>query len=133
MAKEFNMKIQAPFEQIQTTTFLPNPIFGNSVITAAEVARKKSMNGATYTYVKKKDRRKISLTVEITRDKLLELQEFVSIYLTADIRLTTHEDEVWKVVFANDPFEFEAIVSGSHFQVKLDFEGRKLNDPQFDC
>lgn len=127
------MILQAPYEQIQTTSYFPSPQLGDKVSPVAQVTRKVSMDNTSYTYVKRKGRRKLRLQLDLHRNKAFELQAFVQAYLTADIRLTFANGEVWKVKFTSDPFEYITTSRGNHLTIELEFEGTKTNAANVTC
>lgn len=127
------MILQAPYEQIQTTTYLPSPQLGDKVLPVAQVTRKVSMDNTTYTYVRRKGRRKLQLQFELHRNKAFELQAFIQAYLTADIRVTFANGEVWKVKFTDNPFEYVTTSRGNYLTVKLQLEGIKTNAANVTC
>ncbi len=127
------MILQAPYEQIQTTTYLPSPQLGDKVSPVAQVTRKVSMDNTKYTYVRRKGRRKLQLQFDLHRNKAFELQAFVAVYLTADIRLTFANGEVWKVKLTNNPFEYITTSRGNYLTVELQLEGIKTNAANVTC
>ena len=66
--------LQAPYPALQTTTILRDPKFSDSEGLMVSVARKTAMDGTRYTYVKRKDRRKLKWSFRLTRNKGLELR-----------------------------------------------------------
>lgn len=101
--------LQAPYPALQTTTFLPNPLFGDSVGSLSTFSTKRSMNGTKYTYVKSRDSRKRLLwTFSISHEKALELQDFVDTYSGEEIKITDHVGKVYVGNITSNPIEFEA-------------------------
>lgn len=127
------IKLEAPFEQIQTTTFLPSSDFNNRIAPVIEITRKVSMNNVTHTHVKRKGRYKLTLTITMRRAKAFELQAFVESYLTADIRVTLEDGDIWKVKFSNNPFEYVTGTRGAVLTVNLEFQGIKIYGTESDC
>ncbi len=114
--------LQAPHELIQTTIFLPNPLFGDEENIKDQTTIRRSMNGSIVTYNRRNLGRGISLDFELDRMKLLELSEFVFSYISYNMRLTDHRGRIWRVVLLNSPTDFINSSRGRG-QVKLNFEG----------
>ena len=109
----------------QTTTVLPNPEWQDSEQLTSALAVKRTVNGATYTYVKSKnDRRRLLMRFILTRAKSLELKAFINAYYSSIVTLIDHEQQKWIGNLLNNPFEFEALV-GEYQNIQLEFEGIK--------
>jgi len=109
----------------QTTTVLPNPEFSDSEGLTGEVTVKRSVNGATYTYVKSKnDRRRLMLQFRLTRAKSLELKAFIDAYFSSPVTLIDHEQQKWFGNLLSNPFEFTVLI-GEEQNIQLEFEGIK--------
>ncbi len=109
----------------QTTTVLPNPEWQDSEQLTSGLAVKRTVNGATYTYVKSKnDRRRLLMRFILTRAKSLELKAFINAYHSSIVTLIDHEQQRWIGNLLNNPFEFEAII-GENQNIQLEFEGIK--------
>jgi len=125
---------EAPYPAIQTTSLLPNPQFSDQEGVLDSVTRKLAMDGTRYTYVKRRSgRRKLRWTFRLTRNKALEVREFLRSYFASQVRVTDHNGRVWIGNFTGNPFEFEgsgraapAIVPlsrGEWWTVEIEFEG----------
>ena len=126
------IELAAPYPAIQTVTLLPNPQFGDGEAETCEVATKRAMDGTLYTYVKSKaGRRRLTLPLQVTRMKGLELRAFIQSYYASQVRLTDHLGQVWIGNLVNNPFEFStpkrsAASPGGELQtIRLEFEGVK--------
>ncbi len=109
----------------QTTTFLPNPEFGDSEGVLDEVSVKRTIGGNRYVYVKTKgSRRRLTLNFRLTRQKGLELRAFIQSYFASSITLVDHLDQTWVGNFMSNPFEFTSVLS-SDATIQLEFEGIK--------
>lgn len=123
--------LQAPYPAAQTTTFLPNPIFGDSVGSLNTFDTKRSMTGVKYTYVKSRDSRKRLLwTFSISHEKALELQDFIDTYNGEQILVSDHVGKVYVGYLTSNPVEFESTARRAHSpglntqsQVQLEFQG----------
>lgn len=121
-------KIQAPYPPIQVTTFLPDPIVGDSVAVSGSVIIKRKMNGSKKVYVQGKNtRRKYIWQFNITRHKALELAELINAYFARDI-LITFDNDTFIGNFTVNPFEFETTSRMANFPgeelvtISLEFE-----------
>jgi hypothetical protein len=125
--------IQAPYPLLNTTTVLPNPQFSDQEGTLHTMSRKLAMDGTRYTYVKKKDRKKLKWSFKMTRNKSLELRAFIFAYFANQIKVTDHNDRVWTGYLVNNPFEFDTpergapainpMPRGELVVIDLEFEG----------
>ena len=99
--------LEAPHPLLQTTTLLPNPQFSDNEGLLGSVNRKLAIDGTRYTYVKRRDRRKLKWTFWLSRNKGLELRAFIQSYFAAKIRVTDLRGRVWIGNLTNYPFEFD--------------------------
>jgi len=100
-------QLQGPHPSLQTTSILPNPLFGDSEGLRVEVRVKRAMDGTRYTYIKRKGGRKMQWTFKLTRNKGLEVRAFIQSYFASTIVVTDHNDRVWIGKMTNNPFEFD--------------------------
>ena len=99
--------LRAPYPGLQTTTLLPSPKFGDSNAVAATVQTLRSMNGTLYTYViSREGRRRLKWDFTLSRNKALELREFINSYFGVLMQATDHNDDIWVGYLKNNPFEF---------------------------
>ena len=99
--------LEMPHPLLQTTTLLPSPQFSDNEGLLGSVNRKLAIDGTRYTYVKRRDRRKLKWTFWLSRNKGLELRAFIQSYFAAKIRVTDHRGRVWIGNLTNNPFEFD--------------------------
>jgi len=125
---------EAPYPSIQTTSLLPNPQFSDQEGLLDTVTRKLAMDGTRYTYVKRRSgRRKMQWTFRLTRNKSLEVREFIRVYFASKVRVTDHNGRIWLGNFMNNPFEFEGsakaaptifpLPRGETYTIEIEFEG----------
>jgi hypothetical protein len=99
--------LRGPYPSVQTTTLLPSPAFGDSNALKASVSMVRSMNGKLYTYVTSRDeKKKLNWTFRLSRNKALELREFINSYYAGLVQATDHNDVTWVGYLKNNPFEF---------------------------
>jgi hypothetical protein len=102
--------LQAPWPGLETTTVLPNPQFNDAQAGQQRLVVKRAMDGTRYTHVHTTESRyKLTYQFSISRMKALELRAFIQAYYQSQVRLTNHKSEVWRVLFTNNPFEFEGV------------------------
>lgn len=126
-------QLQAPSPGLQTTTVLPDPVFGDQESLRASVNTKRASDGTRYTYVKRKQGRKLQWTFRLSRNKGLELRAFIQSYFASKIRVTDHAGRVWVGNLMNNPFEFDTVARsgpaiapmprGEQQTITLEFEG----------
>lgn len=118
--------LQAPFGALQTSVVLPSPLWGDTENVTSEMSLRRSMNGATKTFVKTNKNRRLTYTFRILDElKALELIEFCRYYNSDKIRLTNWKGEVWKVNLLTNPFDFVQ-TRRSGIDIALELEGEKL-------
>ncbi len=125
--------LRGPYPQIQTTSVLPNPRFGDSEALRVSLSTKRAMDGTLYTYVKHKGGRKLQWTFKLTRNKGLEVRAFIQSYFASDVEVTDHTGRTWVGKFVNNPFEFDTpsraapaispMPRGENQVITLEFEG----------
>ena len=100
--------LRAPYPSKQTTTVLPSPVFSDQLALKATVQTARSMNGTLYTYVKSRSgKHKLKWEFALSRNKALELREFINSYFASTIEVTDHLDNTWVGYLKNNPFEFD--------------------------
>lgn len=121
--------LRAPYPSLQTTTLLPSPSFGDADNVRGTVKMVRSMNGKLSTYVTSRDGlHKLKWSFKLSRNKALELREFINSYFEVPIQITDHNDVVWVGYLKNNPFEFsgESVAFGwpgdELMSVTLEFE-----------
>jgi hypothetical protein len=123
--------LQAPFEFIQTSIVLPNPLLDDTENLLSNLTLRRSMNGDTYTYVKSSNNRKLKYTFSLDRYKAIELEEFFRAYNAASIKMMNWKGEIWNVKLLTNPIDFvqvrRAEPGGDRTDVNLEFEGVKIS------
>lgn len=114
--------LEAPYPAIQTATGLPNPQLSDVQSRKISLEIRRSMNNTKRTYVQTNQRQALTYVIRMSRQKSLELEEFIKAYYAADVRLTNHKGEVWLVKFTANPFEF-AEAGRDNVTITLNFEG----------
>jgi len=129
--------LQAPHPSLQTTTVLPNPLFGDGENLLTDMSVRRTMDGTLYTYIKTKGRRGLQWTFRLTRNKALELREFLLSYFASKIFVKDHTGRVWVGNFINNPFEFDTphraapaispMPRGESQTITIQFEGEEVS------
>lgn len=98
--------IQAPYPGLQTTVLLPAAELGNTKNLTSSVQTIRAMDGTLYTYVKSKRARK-ALTWDIiaTKEKTLEVKEFVRRYAGSLTQVTDHSGTKFLGYMVMNPVE----------------------------
>jgi hypothetical protein len=123
--------LQAPFVSPESSILLPCPLFGDGENLSSTMSLRRSMNGATKTYIKTNSRRRLTYTFRILdRDKSLEFINFVKKHNSDKMKLTNWKGEVWDVNFLTNPFDFvhtgRSAPCGNRTDINIEFEGVKL-------
>jgi len=128
--------MEAPHPAVQTLSRLPNPAFSDQEGLLSSVSRKTAMDGTRYTYVKRRNRRKLRWTFRLSRNKALEVRAFLLSYFASQIRVTDHRGRVWVGYFTSNPFEFESLQKagpaispmprGELQAIEIEFEGEEV-------
>lgn len=99
--------ITAPYPQQVVSVVLPSAKFNDSTASESQLSVMHSMDGTkTYTYVKKSARHTKSLPLVLTREKAIELKEFIRIYYRAVWKVVLHDGSVWVGNLLNNPVDF---------------------------
>lgn len=122
--------LRAPYPGVETTTLLPSPRWGDSKAVSATVQSMRAMDGTLYTYVKSRNgRKRFQWEFEISRNKALELREFIDSYFSRLIHVTDHDGDTWIGYLRSNPFEFtgggragEGWPGGETMIIRLEFE-----------
>lgn len=123
--------LQAPFNLIQTSVILPNPLLDDNESLVSNLMLRRSMTNVPYTYVQTSKNRRLRYTFILNRMKALELEAFFDSYNGADIKMLNWKGEIWKVKLITNPVDFvqtrRAEPGGDGTDVNLEFEGVLLN------
>lgn len=129
-AKTF-MIFQAPFELIQSSMVVPNPLLDDTENLVSNLTLRRAMNGDTYTYVKTSNNRVLKLTFTVDRLKGLEMEAFFDAYNGSNIRMQDWKGRIWKTQIITNPIDFvqtRRYAPGSdRTDVNLEFEGVKIS------
>ena len=100
--------VQAPWPALQTTLVTPSPSLGNNKNLASTVQTIRAMDGTVYTYVKSKRGRKVfSWDFLATREKTLEVKEFVRLYAGSVVLVTDHNGDKFRGYMTMNPLELK--------------------------
>ncbi len=119
------IRLAAPYPNIQTISFFPNPEFGDSEALTDKVAVQRTMTGIFHTNVKTSDNRKLLFRLLLDREKGRELEAFINSYFASKIQLTDHLGIIWVGHFTSNPFDFETS-TGERQSIQLEFEGCEI-------
>jgi len=121
--------LRAPYPAARTTALLPSPKWGDSKSLAATIKTLRSLDGTLYTYVKSRNsRKKFQWEFELSRNKALELREFINSYRGTLIQVIDHDTDTWVGYLRNNPFELSGVgravnwPGGETMQIMLEFE-----------
>jgi hypothetical protein len=124
------LEINAPWPESDCRVYLPNPKFGDSESLAIEINPKRAMDGTLYTYVKTKGlRRKVIMSFTMTRLKSIELNRFLLMYISKQMKIVDHLSRSWIGYITSNPVEFNTSKRGGSggggelVDVELEFEG----------
>lgn len=124
------LQITAPWPGSEVRIYLPNPKFGDSESLAIEMNPKRAMDGTLYTYVKTKGlRRKLLMSFTMTRMKSLELNRFLLMYISSQLKIVDHLNRTWVGYVTSNPVEFNTSKRGATgggdelVDVEIEFEG----------
>jgi hypothetical protein len=100
--------ISTPYPHNQTTIVLPNPLIGDSEAHTSEVIVKRTMSGRAQTFVRRKNqRKKLTWSFRVTRNKALEVREFFRSYHGSKMRIIDHEDRSWTGFVVTNPIDID--------------------------
>lgn len=125
---------EAPMPAVEASIFLPNPAFGDNESLTDSVQVKRAMDGTLYSYIKTKNgRRRLQWSFRMTRNRALQLRQFILTYAASQIRVTDHNNRVWVGYFTINPFEFNTpqraapaispMPRGETQEITIEFEG----------
>ena len=121
---------QAPFELIQTSVILPNPLLDDNEGLISSLITRRSMDNILRTYVQTTKNRRLRYTFVLNRLKALELEAFFDAYNGTSIKMLNWKGEIWRVKLITNPIDFvqtrRAEPGGDRTDVNLEFEGVKL-------
>ena len=132
------IELWAPYNGSSQVTLLADPVFGDVQSVVGTVDLRKTINDTPYTYVHSADTQKLTLTLDrIGRGKMLEMIKFLEDFADVELKLVTHEDEVWRVRLLTNPLQLSIqYYAGPYFtdgrrndsgRFTLEFEGTKVS------
>jgi len=131
VATDRYVMLQAPYPQVAASVILPSAEHDDKENALGDMRIKRSMDGTRRTYVYRSDDRRLAYTFDMTREKGLELQEFLELYNAEHIRLQNWKGEIWDVQLLTNPLEFtqnrRSDPDGANCAINLEFEGVKLS------
>ncbi len=123
--------LQAPFELIQTSVVLPNPLLDDNESLISNLTLRRSMDNTPRTYVQTSKNKRLRYTFILNRLKALELEAFFNSYNGADIKMLNWKGQIWKVKLITNPIDYvqtrRAEPGGDRTDVNVEFEGVLLN------
>jgi hypothetical protein len=117
--------LQAPFDLIQATVFLPSAKLSDSTAPQIKVQIRNSMSGVIYSTVKTNSRLKFQWTFELTHAKARELLNFNEYYNSLKWRVTDWNANVYYMNCLTSPLEVTP-VSLSTSVVHLELDGTQI-------
>jgi len=120
----------APYPQVAAAIVLPRPLLQDKENSAATAQIRRAMDGTRYSYVKNPRSRVLSYTFEMTRQKSLELENFIDNYNGEHIKLQNWKGEIWDVQLLTNPVDYtqnRRSAPVGQTGVNLQFEGVKLS------
>ncbi len=130
-----SVKFSAPFPKTKVETTLPDPQFADARTTQARGQVKRTMTGEIYTYGMASTKVELRYSFLITRQKDLELDQFLRVYHTATWKIVDHRGDVWEAQLVGRPISRKAvrkIATGSErtgdeeIEVTLFFSAEKI-------
>lgn len=117
--------LQAPYPAVQTTVVLPSAELGNHRKLAATVQTIRAMDGTLYTFIKsKRGRKSYQWDIICTKDKSLEVKEFVKAYAGSLVSVADHNGTKFVGHLTMNPIEFrgEGGAGGVTYSFSLQLE-----------
>ena len=114
-----------------TLSVFPSPEFSDVENAPHILDIKRTITGVTRVYKKTAQTRILNYTLNLTKEKAMELRAFLIKYFDSDIKITNHKNEVWIVKLTNQPWVLNADQVAQNYygnervQIPLAFEGTK--------
>lgn len=90
-----------------STIVMPNPLFSDSEANTNSLNVVRSVNGKRRTYIKSTGRRrKLRWNFRLTRNKALELREYMKVNHANRLRVIDHNNRIWEGYIITNPIEF---------------------------
>jgi len=96
-------EFRAPYPGHKVTSTLPRHQFDDPRASEASVQIKRNMLGDVWTYKKSSDRTRLVLPFKLTREKSLELENFLKAYHSAHIHVTLFDGSEWDAELIGQP------------------------------
>ena len=103
-----SVKFSAPFPKLKVETTFPDPEFSDTRSSQARGETKRTMTGDIYTYGNESTKVNLRYRFLVTRQKDLELEEFLRVYHTAAWRIIDHRGDVWEAQLIGAPVRRQA-------------------------
>lgn len=117
------IKLELP----ERVIILPRPVFGDSQGFTNELTVKKSVNNKLYTTVKEVNTEVLKYSLQLDKQKALELYSFLLLTQGRNVKLTDWKDQKWIVDIVNNPSEFSSIGRSlntrERMNIQLELEG----------
>lgn len=99
-----------------TTLLMPNPELENTEGQDLSLQLRRAIDGTRSTYVKSSDRKSLSFTWnDLGRGKLVEVEEFYKLYAGDHVLLTDFRDDVWDLIFNENPISVQMTSRSANF------------------
>lgn len=123
---------EGPYPIVETKMYLPNPLQGDSIGVRGSVQLKRFMDGLARSYViNRTARRQFQMTFDVSREKSIEVEDFMRIYAGEKLRMTDISSVKWIGHIVSNPVEIEGLGKRNNepgfekYRVQLIFEGKK--------
>lgn len=101
------LRFDAPYSGVVTTIYVPNPEFSDTKGLASSINFVEAMDGTLFaTKITNEDHQITFSWSGVTKQKMVEIQEFVKAFIGVYIKLTDHRNRIWKLVILDIPAEF---------------------------
>lgn len=112
---------------------LKRPLLGDTESGMSSMIKQRSVNGKTYTYARRTDRRKLKYEFEVPRTKMLELRAYILASLSTPMKLENWKGEIWYGYITNNPFEISSkgrstpCGGDEEWKIEIEFEGMRVH------
>jgi len=104
-----SVKFSAPFPKLKVETTFPDPEFSDTRSSQARGEIKRLMtDDPSYTYGNASTKVNLQYRFLVTRQKDLELEEFLRVYHTATWKIVDHRGDVWEAQLIGAPIRRQA-------------------------
>ena len=88
------MRISAPYPNVSTIIFIPQPILSNTVQLQDERDYKYMMDKSMYSYINRIAERKYVFTFNLTLQKMFEVKQFIEQFIADQWEIKDHHDNL---------------------------------------